>query len=65
MPDDRVLFDEWHLQLFIAPSTPDPAVDAIRRTLDRKAFRRRLRRAIRRTFRRFPRLKALTVTITC
>ena len=64
MPTDRVLLDAWHLQLFVASSEPDAAVDAIRRTLGRRSFRRAVRRAVRRVLRRHPRLASLTVTLT-
>ena len=64
MPDDRVLLDAWHLQLFVASSEPDAAVEAIRRTLDRRGFRLRLRRAVRRLLRRHPHLARLSVTLT-
>ena len=64
MSDDRVLLDAWHLQLFVSSEEPDAAVDAIRRTLDRKGFRRAVRRAVRRVLRRHPRLATLTVTLT-
>lgn len=64
MPDDRVLLDAWHLQLFVASSEPDAAVDAARRTLDRRSFQRRLRRAVRRLLRRHPSLARLSVTLT-
>lgn len=64
MPTDRILLDAWHLQLFVASTEPDAAVDAIRQTLDRKGFRRAVRRAVRRVLRRHPRLASLTVTLT-
>lgn len=64
MPPDRVLLDAWHLQFFVASAEPDAAVEAIRRTLDRKSLRLKLRRAVRRVLRRHPRLAALSITLT-
>ena len=64
MPDNRVLLDAWHLNLFVDPAQPDAAIAAIRRALKRPTFRRAVRRAVRRLLRRHPTLAALSVTLT-
>ena len=63
MPDD-VLLDEFHVSLFVPADLDEPQVAAVRRILDRPAFRARLRRILRRLLDRQEPLRPLRVEVS-
>ena len=63
MPDD-VLLDEFHVFLFVPANLGEPQVAAVRRVLDRPAFRARLQRILRRLFDRQEPLRPLRVEVS-
>lgn len=59
-----ILFDEFHVTLFVSARLPSEASRAIRLALDDPRFRTALRRAIRGVLGRYPSLDRVTFTLT-
>jgi len=60
----RVLIEEFHLTLTVARTSPDGLVQAVRRTVNGRAFRTALRRAVRQVFAAVPALAPVRVTLS-
>jgi hypothetical protein len=60
----RILFEEFHLSVFVPHGLPEAECATIRRTLNGKRFRADLGRALQRVVRRHACLKNVHVTIT-
>jgi hypothetical protein len=60
----QILVDEFHLTVNAPRGLPNDEYVAMRRTLDRVAFRRRLGQAVRDVIRTYPSLDKARVTIS-
>jgi hypothetical protein len=60
----RILFDEFHLGVFVPRGLGDAEVDAIRQVLNDPAFQAHLRRLIRDMIRQYPTLSPVRVRLS-
>jgi hypothetical protein len=61
---DQVLFEEFHLSVFVSKDLTEQQSKAMRRALDSRKFRRRLRRVIRRLFAIRPALRPAVIKVS-
>ncbi len=59
-----ILLDVFQLTLSVPKDRPDAEIDAMRRILDRKGFRRKLLAAAQAVIRDHPELARITLTLT-
>ena len=59
-----ILLDVFLLTLSVPKDRPDAEIEAARRVLDRKSFRRKLLRAAEEVFREHPELASIALTLS-
>jgi hypothetical protein len=60
----RILFDQFHLTIYVRRRLPPDQASALRRTLQSRRFRAQLRRAVGTVFRREPSLRPASLVLT-
>ena len=60
----RILFDQFHLTVYIRRRLPPAEAAALRRALQSRRFRTRLRQAVGAVFRQDPALRPATIVLS-